>query len=100
MNHHIVGGRQHNGTTEWFINSDKFHKWKAAGSLLWIHGKRMFPLALASVILWTKCLSGLREERSMVCYSPSLRYWETYFCYEAPQSLTMLQCCVKSDWRR
>ena len=43
MNHQIVGGRQYNGTTEWFVDSDKCRKWKAAGSLLWIHGKRMSP---------------------------------------------------------
>ena len=54
MNHHIVGGRQHNGTTEWFIKSDKCHKWMAAGSLLWIHGKRRFPLVLALVILYNQ----------------------------------------------
>jgi hypothetical protein len=41
-NHHIFGGRQHKGTTEWFTDSDKYHKWKAAGSLLWVHGKRTF----------------------------------------------------------
>ncbi|KAN0136410.1 hypothetical protein V8E53_005778 [Lactarius tabidus] len=38
-NHHIVGDRQHEGTAEWFMESDKCHKWKADGSLLWIHGK-------------------------------------------------------------
>ncbi|KAN0136399.1 hypothetical protein V8E53_005767 [Lactarius tabidus] len=38
-NHHIVGDRQHAGTAEWFIKSYKCHKWKADGSLLWIHGK-------------------------------------------------------------
>ncbi|KAN0136449.1 hypothetical protein V8E53_005817, partial [Lactarius tabidus] len=38
-NHHIVGDRQHEGTAEWFIDSDQCHEWKADGSLLWIHGK-------------------------------------------------------------
>ena len=98
MNHHIVGGRQHNGTTEWFTDGDKCREWKATGSLLWIHGKRMFPLVLALVILSTKYLSGLREERLMVCCSSNLPYWELIF-YVAPRSSTMLQRCAKPDWR-
>jgi hypothetical protein len=56
--HHIAGGRQHTGTAEWFIESDKCHKWKAAGSLLWIHGKRTFLLTVALVILWTTCFAA------------------------------------------
>ena len=50
-NHHLVGGRQHEGTTKWFMKSDECHKWKAAGSLLWVHGKRTRPLTQASVIV-------------------------------------------------
>ncbi|KAN0136416.1 hypothetical protein V8E53_005784 [Lactarius tabidus] len=38
-NHHIVGERQHEGTAEWFIESNKCREWRADGSLLWIHGK-------------------------------------------------------------
>ncbi|KAH9167683.1 hypothetical protein EDB89DRAFT_1813408, partial [Lactarius sanguifluus] len=38
-NHNIVGDRQHEGTAEWFFESDQFESWKVTGSLLWIHGK-------------------------------------------------------------
>ncbi|KAI9436020.1 hypothetical protein H4582DRAFT_2130262 [Lactarius indigo] len=38
-NHNIAGDRQHEGTAEWFIESDHFETWKVTGSLLWIHGK-------------------------------------------------------------
>ncbi|KAN0136461.1 hypothetical protein V8E53_005829 [Lactarius tabidus] len=38
-NHNILGVRQHAGTAKWFVESNKCHKWKIAGSLLWIHGK-------------------------------------------------------------
>ena len=49
-NHNIAGGRQHEGTAEWFVESDKFEKWKVDGTLLWIHGKRTFQLPVVSVI--------------------------------------------------
>ena len=45
-NHNIACNRQHGGTTEWFCKGNIFEKWKATGSLLWIHGKRMFLLLL------------------------------------------------------
>ncbi|KAI9436849.1 hypothetical protein H4582DRAFT_2058339 [Lactarius indigo] len=38
-NYIINGDRQHEGTAEWFIESDQFETWKVTGSLLWIHGK-------------------------------------------------------------
>ncbi|KAH9167671.1 hypothetical protein EDB89DRAFT_1890364, partial [Lactarius sanguifluus] len=38
-NHNIAGDRQHEGTAEWFFESDQFENWKVTGSLLWIHGK-------------------------------------------------------------
>ncbi|KAI9437172.1 hypothetical protein H4582DRAFT_2129604 [Lactarius indigo] len=38
-NYIINGDRQHEGTAEWFIESDQFETWKLTGSLLWIHGK-------------------------------------------------------------
>ncbi|KAH9069514.1 ankyrin repeat-containing domain protein, partial [Lactarius deliciosus] len=38
-NHNIAGDRQHEGTAEWFFDSDQFENWKVTGSLLWIHGK-------------------------------------------------------------
>ncbi|KAH8980421.1 ankyrin repeat-containing domain protein [Lactarius akahatsu] len=39
-NHVIASAsRQHEGTAEWFCKGNIFEKWKATGSLLWIHGK-------------------------------------------------------------
>ncbi|KAH9014043.1 hypothetical protein EDB84DRAFT_1568352 [Lactarius hengduanensis] len=38
-NHNIAGNRQHEGTAEWFSESNQFESWKVTGSLLWIHGK-------------------------------------------------------------
>ncbi|KAH9036060.1 hypothetical protein EDB84DRAFT_1675873 [Lactarius hengduanensis] len=38
-NHNIAGDRQHEGTAEWFPESNQFESWKVTGSLLWIHGK-------------------------------------------------------------
>ena len=50
--HNFASDRQHEGTAEWFFNDDKFGEWKAAGSLLWIHGKRELLLfVMAPVIL-------------------------------------------------
>ncbi|KAH9167680.1 hypothetical protein EDB89DRAFT_1890367 [Lactarius sanguifluus] len=37
--HNIVGDRQHEGTAQWFLESNQFENWKLTGSLLWIHGK-------------------------------------------------------------
>ena len=50
-NHNIACNRQHGGTTDWFCKGNIFEKWKATGSLLWVHGKRMpLLLLMASVI--------------------------------------------------
>ena len=41
-NHNFVWKARHRGTAAWFFESNTFTEWKARGSLLWIHGKRMF----------------------------------------------------------
>ena len=41
-NHTIACGIQHNGSAQWFFRGGIFSEWKSNGSLLWIHGKRMF----------------------------------------------------------
>ena len=41
-NHNFVRKARHNETAAWFFESKSFAEWKARGSLLWIHGKRMF----------------------------------------------------------
>ena len=57
------------------MNSDKFRKWMADGSLLWIHGKGMFHSYVTSVISWTTHFfcSWLWEEHPMVCRPSNLR---------------------------
>jgi hypothetical protein len=41
-NHNLVRKARHSGTATWFFESNALTEWKARGSLLWIHGKRMF----------------------------------------------------------
>jgi hypothetical protein len=41
-NHNFVQKARHSGTAEWFFESNTLAEWKSRGSLLWIHGKRMF----------------------------------------------------------
>jgi hypothetical protein len=45
-NHHIVRKARYKGTAKWFFESRVLTDWKAAGSLLWIHGKRTLPLLM------------------------------------------------------
>jgi hypothetical protein len=42
MNHDHVCKARHKGTAKWFLESRVLADWKLTGSLLWIHGKRMF----------------------------------------------------------
>jgi hypothetical protein len=41
-NHNFVRKSRHSGTAAWFFESSALTEWKSRGSLLWIHGKRMF----------------------------------------------------------
>ena len=41
-NHEFVGKGRHSGTAAWFFESHALTEWKARGSFLWIHGKRMY----------------------------------------------------------
>ena len=43
-NHNIAQKAQHNGTAVWLFQDQIIVKWKSTGSLLWIHGKRVFLL--------------------------------------------------------
>ncbi|KAI9443856.1 hypothetical protein H4582DRAFT_1042492 [Lactarius indigo] len=49
-NHVIASDRQHEGTAEWFCKGNIFEEWKATGSLLWVHGKRM-PFLLDDLVV-------------------------------------------------
>ena len=41
-NHNIACSAHHEGTAAWFFEGGIFGEWKTTGSLLWVHGKRMF----------------------------------------------------------
>jgi hypothetical protein len=45
LNHKIMRDASHMGTGRWFLQSPVFGQWKStlASSLLWVHGRRMFP---------------------------------------------------------
>ena len=43
-NHNIACAARHKGTADWFFEGSIFGEWKSTGSLLWVHGKRTFPL--------------------------------------------------------
>ena len=43
-NYNMARRVRHKGTAEWFLRGNMFDKWKSAGSLFWIHGKRMFVI--------------------------------------------------------
>jgi hypothetical protein len=42
-NHNIARKAHHKGTASWFFEGGIFEQWKSSPSLLWVHGKRMFP---------------------------------------------------------
>ena len=41
-NYNFVRKARHDGTAAWFFESRALTEWKARGSFLWIHGKRMY----------------------------------------------------------
>ena len=49
-NQNFVQKARHTGTAEWFFESSALTEWKAKGSLLWIHGKRMFLKLVMSAL--------------------------------------------------
>jgi hypothetical protein len=72
-NHNIARRDHHDGTATWFTQGRTFEQWKAVGSLLWIHGKRMclFYLLFISCPHWRTDRSGFREEHLMVSHAPT-----------------------------
>lgn len=60
INHIILCGAHHEGTTEWFSGGEIFNDWKSRGSCLWIHGKRALFLAFftQSVLTKSKLIAG------------------------------------------
>ena len=43
-NYNIAREIHQDGTATWFCEGSAFAEWNAKGSLLWIHGKRAFPI--------------------------------------------------------
>ncbi len=43
-NYNIARKIHQDGTATWFCEGSVFTEWNAKGSLLWIHGKRVFPI--------------------------------------------------------
>jgi hypothetical protein len=43
INHNTAFGVHHKVTATWFTGGAVYTEWKAQGSLLWVHGKRMSP---------------------------------------------------------
>jgi hypothetical protein len=41
-NYNIARDTYHEGTATWYIQGTAFREWEMRGSLLWIHGKRIF----------------------------------------------------------
>ena len=60
------------GTTQWFVDSDKYDQWKVTGSLLWIHGKRMSILTMALVFLCIWHTGTRQRAQGRVSYGSSL----------------------------
>jgi hypothetical protein len=62
INFNTASEAHYEGTAEWFTQSSVFKIWKDSGSLLWIHGKRIFS-SLTQPPLLTELYvhSGIRE---------------------------------------
>ena len=72
-NHNFVWKARHRGTAAWFFESNTFTEWKARGSLLWIHGKRMFFFNLHRVTC-TNVLLILKRGPGRAHFCMSLLY--------------------------
>lgn len=55
QNHNTVCETRQKGASKWFFQSKAFGEWNSRGSLLWIHGKRIFVL-LASLLECSRSL--------------------------------------------
>ena len=49
-NHNSVSDARYSGTGTWFFESEALKEWNSRGSLLWIHGIRMFYKPLMSAL--------------------------------------------------
>ncbi|KAH9009051.1 hypothetical protein EDB85DRAFT_2283293 [Lactarius pseudohatsudake] len=67
VNYNTASSAHHQGTTAWCTKGNTLTDWKASGSLLWIHGKRTYPVTVQVLTTtnndsWID--SWLREEYS------------------------------------
>jgi hypothetical protein len=56
-NHNIARKAHYKGTADWFFQGGIFNKWRSSPSLLWIHGKRMFPALPCCHLIHLKSVS-------------------------------------------
>jgi hypothetical protein len=63
-NHNIACGTHHKKAATWFFRGGIYQEWKSAGSLLWIHGKRLSRRFSNMIPYTTSCFSWLGQK----CY--------------------------------
>ena len=93
VNFNIASDARHEGTASWFTQSRTFNDWKVSGSLMWVHGKRIFSLFLCLLLLLI-CLrfySGLWEERLYVRLPPAYLKQGTVSHYRLFTSSAIIQ---------
>ena len=70
VNLRTASGAHHEGTAAWCIEGSTLATWKESGSLLWIHGKRTYPIIFLVVGATNDRMhSWFWEEYSQVRYS-------------------------------
>ena len=72
VNYNTASGVHHEGTAAWCTKGNTLADWKTSGSLLWIHGKRMYSINVQVLIATNNSWidSWLWEEYSQVRYPP------------------------------
>jgi hypothetical protein len=67
VNYNAASGAHHEGTAAWCTEGNTLANWKTSGSLLWIHGKRTYPIPVLVLFNHAWFYSWLWEEYSQVC---------------------------------
>ena len=71
INHNAAWKTHHQGSAEWFIHGNTYPQWKmSTGSLLWIHGKRMYILFFSSSFFERGADSTAGSGKSILSYAP------------------------------
>ena len=67
INQNVAHKAHHDGTATWFTQGDIFKTWKSTGSLMWIHGLRLYISSIFLPLLTISCMvSWIRKERPLV----------------------------------